>query len=98
MRLREELLSHAVHFFFRARVSAAFLAEADLADADREAEALLPIFPPFLAGAVFILFPRPDPPGFFPPPVILFTVAHARRSASFSDMPLSLYPSSIFSA
>jgi hypothetical protein len=30
---------------------------------------------------------RPDPPGFFPPPSCLFTVAHARRSASRDEIP-----------
>ncbi len=47
----------------------------------------------FLSGDIFFLFsPRPDPPGFFPPPSCLFTVAHARRAASFSESPRSKYP------
>jgi hypothetical protein len=34
-------------------------------------------------------FPRPDPPGLFPPPVWAFTVAHARRSASSLPTPFA---------
>src|SRR5687767_6095763 len=30
-----------------------------------------PFLPPLLAGAVFAFFPRPEPPGSWPPPVIL---------------------------
>src|SRR5207237_396306 len=37
-------------------------------------------------GALFVLRPRPDPL-FLPPPEVLFTVAHARRSASSSGTP-----------
>jgi hypothetical protein len=69
-----------------ARVLAAFFADADLAAADREAEAFPPFFPPFFAGALLVFLPRPDPL-FFPPPLILFTVAQARRSASPSETP-----------
>jgi hypothetical protein len=68
------------------RVSAAFLADALLAAAGRAAEAAPPFRPPFLAGALLTGFPRPEP-DFFPPPVILLTVAHARFSASGSDTP-----------
>src|SRR5687767_14719281 len=68
----------------RARVLAAFFAEADLSAAGRAAEAAPPFFPPFFAGALLTDLPRPEPPGFFPPPVILLTVAHARASASSS--------------
>src|SRR5688572_21383949 len=59
--------------FFR-RVAAPFLA-ARL----RSARVMLPRL---VSG-----FPRPEPPGLFPPPVCLLTVAHARRSASFSLTP-----------
>ena len=41
-----------------------------------------------------VFLPRPDPL-FLPPPVSLFTVAHARRAASFRDSPRSSYPSSM---
>src|SRR5215468_2331240 len=81
----------------RARVLAAFLAEADLAAAERLAEAALPLRPPFFAGALLTGLPFPDPL-FLPPPVILLTVAHARRSASSSPTPRSLYPFSLCSA
>ena len=64
----------------------------------REAAAARPPFrPPFRAGALFVRRPRPEPL-FFPPPLILLTVAHARRSASSSDRPRSSYPSSMCSA
>ncbi|HEY3897444.1 MAG TPA: hypothetical protein VGM54_02465 [Chthoniobacter sp.] len=45
-----------------------------------------PFRPPFFAEALLLFFPRPDPL-FFPPPLDLFTVAHARFSASFFDVP-----------
>jgi hypothetical protein len=83
--------------FRRVRVAAAFRAEADLAALLRAAAARPPFFPPFLDGARFTFFPRPDPL-FFPPPVSLLTVAHARRAASFRDTPRLSYPSSMCSA
>src|SRR5689334_1328950 len=43
-------------------------------------------------------FPRPDPPDLLPPPVCLFTVAHARRSASPRPTPRFSYPSSMCSS
>jgi hypothetical protein len=79
---REELFLPAL----RLRVAAAFRAEAERADFGREAEAFPPFRPPLRAGAVEVRFPRPDPL-FFPPPDILFSVAQARRSASFRDTP-----------
>lgn len=42
-----------------------------------------PLRPPFLAGS---LFPRPEPER-LPPPSLALTVAHARRSDSFSLRP-----------
>jgi hypothetical protein len=42
--------------------------------------------PPFRAGALFTFLPRPEPLC-FPPPVIAFTVAHARFFAVFFDVP-----------
>ena len=72
----------------RARVLADFFAETDFAAAGRAAAALPPRSPPFFAGALFSALPRPDPL-FLPPPEILLTVAHARRSASSSDAPRS---------
>src|SRR5262245_44336205 len=81
----------------RARVGAAFRADADRADFGRAADAAPPIRPPFFAGARFGRLPTPDPP-FLPPPVVAFTVAQARRSASSSGTPRSSYPSSMCSA
>src|SRR6478609_8442796 len=71
---------------FRLRVAAAFLADAERSAAERDAEARAPSLPPFLDGPVSTALPRPEPL-FFPPPVSLLTVAHARRSASFSATP-----------
>ncbi|HZQ61843.1 MAG TPA: hypothetical protein VFC24_10865 [Casimicrobiaceae bacterium] len=45
-----------------------------------------PLRPPLRAGALFVFLPRPEPL-FLPPPDILFTVAHARCSASFLPTP-----------
>jgi hypothetical protein len=70
----------------RFRVAAAFLADAERADFGRRAEARPPARPPFLAGPLFVLRPRPDP-DFLPPPDIAFSVAHARRAASFRETP-----------
>src|SRR5947209_5017476 len=70
----------------RLRVAAAFFADSDHAAAGREAAALPPSFPPLRDGAVFSGLPRPLPL-FLPPPVSLFTVAQARRSASSSGTP-----------
>jgi hypothetical protein len=70
----------------RFRVAAAFRAEADLAALGRFAAACPPFLPPFRDGARFTFFPRPEPL-FFPPPVSSFTVAQARRAASFRDTP-----------
>jgi hypothetical protein len=81
----------------RARVLAAFLAEADRAEAERPVDAAPPLRPPFVAGAFLVGLPLPDPL-FLPPPDILLTVAQARRSASFSPTPRSLYPFSMRSA
>jgi hypothetical protein len=81
----------------RRRVEAALRAEAEREDLEREAEARPPFFPPFREELRLVFFPRPDPL-FFPPPVSLFTVAQARRSASFRDAPRFSYPSSICSA
>jgi hypothetical protein len=81
----------------RARVLAAFLAEADRAAAERPADAAPPLRPPFVAGAFLVGLPLPDPL-FLPPPDILLTVAQARRSASLSPTPRSLYPFSMCSA
>src|SRR5690349_3768611 len=65
---------------------------------DRDAAARRPPFlPPLRDELRFDFFPRPDPL-FLPPPVSLFTVAHARRSASPRETPRFSYPSSICSA
>ena len=81
----------------RLRVAAALRADADRADFERDAEARPPIRPPFRDELVLVFFPRPEPL-FFPPPVSLFTVAQARRSASSRPTPRSSYPSSMCSA
>jgi chromosome partitioning protein len=47
---------------------------------------LPPFLPPLRLDSLLSFFPRPLP-DFFPPPDSLFTVAHARLSASFSDTP-----------
>jgi hypothetical protein len=72
----------------RRRVAAAFRAAAERADFGRDAEALPPFRPPFRAGAFEVRFPRPEPL-FFPPPDVLFSVAQARRAASFRGTPCS---------
>ncbi|HUR93318.1 MAG TPA: hypothetical protein VMY76_01960 [Gemmatimonadales bacterium] len=70
----------------RFRVAAAFRADADFADFGRDAEARPPVRPPLRTGAVLVFLPRPEP-RFRPPPDTLFSVAQARRSASFFDTP-----------
>lgn len=70
----------------RLRVAAAFLAEAERAAAGRLADAWPPSRPPFCDEAWDSGWPRPEPL-FFPPPLSLFTVAQALRSASFSGTP-----------
>jgi len=45
-----------------------------------------PFRPPFRADAVLVFLPRPEPAS-LPPPVSLFTVAQARRAASFPPTP-----------
>ena len=61
------LLSHQAAR--RARVRAAFRAEADRSAAGRAADALPPFLPPFFAAALFPCLPRPEPL-FFPPPLM----------------------------
>ena len=85
-------------FLLRARVRAAFFADADFSAKGRRADALPPIFPPFLYGAELTRLPYPEPPGFSPPPCALFTVDQARRAAVLALMPRRSYPSSICSA
>jgi hypothetical protein len=77
---------YSAHGARRARVLAAFLADADRSEAERAAEAAPPFLPPFRAAALLVGLPRPDPL-FLPPPLISLTVAQARFSASFSDTP-----------
>jgi HAMP domain-containing protein len=64
-----------------------FIADADRAAFGRDAAALPPSLPPLWAGDGFLGLPYPEPPGFSPPRSILFTVAHARRSASSFGTP-----------
>jgi len=70
----------------RLRLEADFLAEEERDDFEREAEARPPFLPPFRDELRLVFFPRPEPL-FLPPPVSLFTVAQARRPASFRDTP-----------
>ncbi|HET6837781.1 MAG TPA: hypothetical protein VFH24_07030 [Gemmatimonadales bacterium] len=70
----------------RRLVAAAFRAALDRDDLDRDAAARPPFLPPFLDELRLVFLPRPEPL-FFPPPVSLFTVAHARRSASRRETP-----------
>jgi hypothetical protein len=70
----------------RFRVAAAFFAEAERALAGRFAAAAPPSLPPLRDETWLVFLPRPLPL-FFPPPVSLLTVAHARRSASASGTP-----------
>jgi hypothetical protein len=78
-------LEAEVVFRAEALFEAAFFVEDFLAD-DLAAVAAPPFLPPFLAEALLVFLPRPDPL-FLPPPVLLLTVAQARRSASFSLTP-----------
>jgi hypothetical protein len=73
---------------FRARVRAAFRAARERAHFGRAAAVAPPRRPPLRAGARFLGLPRPAP-DFRPPPVILLTVAQARRSASGDATPRS---------
>jgi len=66
----------------------------DREEVEEEPLALPPFRPPLREDDVLVAFPRPLP-DFFPPPVSLFTVAHARRSASFVPTPRFSYPSSM---
>src|SRR4030095_4733096 len=56
-----------------------------------------PFRPPFLLGLWSSFFPRPEPL-FFPPPLDLLTVAHARAFAVFFETPFFSYPFSMCSA
>jgi hypothetical protein len=82
---------------FRRRVEAALRADAEREDFEREAAARPPFLPPLRDELLLVFFPRPEPL-FLPPPVSLFTVAQARRSASPRETPRFSYPSSICSA
>jgi hypothetical protein len=70
------------------RVADVFLAAVERPDDFRVVEdlALPPFAPPLRADAVDVFLPRPAPL-FLPSPVSLFTVAQARRSASFLETP-----------
>lgn len=73
----------------RLRVAAAFLADALRSAAERLAEAWPPFSPPLWAAGCPVCLPRPEPPGFLPPPSSLLTVAQALLLASLSETPLS---------
>src|ERR1051325_302621 len=66
----------------RLRVAAAFLADRERASAGRRAAARPPSRPPLRDDTCVSGTPRPEPL-LLPPPSSLFTVAQARRSASF---------------
>ncbi len=74
--------------WFRLRVAAAFLADAERSSAVREADAAPPFVPPTLLDTLVSAFPRPLP-DLLPPPDSLFTVAQARLSATSFDTPRS---------
>jgi hypothetical protein len=94
-RLRPVLLRLPLEL--RRRLEVDFRELLDRDDLEREAAARPPFLPPFREELRLVFLPRPDPL-FFPPPVSLFTVAQARRSASPRDTPRFSYPSSICSA
>jgi hypothetical protein len=94
-RLRPVLLRLLLEL--RRRLEVDFRELLDRDDLEREAAARPPFLPPFREELRLVFLPRPDPL-FFPPPVSLFTVAQARRSASPRDTPRFSYPSSICSA
>jgi hypothetical protein len=81
----------------RRLVAAPLRAAAERDAFEREREAAPPFRPPLREELLVLFFPRPDPL-FLPPPSSLFTVAHARRAASFRETPRFSYPSSIRSA
>src|SRR2546423_1748726 len=81
----------------RARAARRHLAAARSV-ARRPQRFLWEFLPPLRIGSWFSALPYPLPPGFSPPPCTLFTVAHARRSASRDGTPWSSYPSSMCSA
>ena len=70
----------------RLRVDTALRAALEREDFDRVAEARPPFLPPLRDELRLVFLPRPEPL-FFPPPVSLFTVAQARRSASRRETP-----------
>jgi hypothetical protein len=72
----------------RRRVAAARRAAADRLDFERDTVARPPRRPPLRDELLLRRLPRPEPL-FFPPPVSLFTVAHARRAASPRETPRS---------
>jgi hypothetical protein len=61
----------------RLQVRPAFFAEADRAAAERAARACPPRLPRFCAWPLSIFWPRREPRGWLPPPVMLLTVAQA---------------------
>ncbi len=83
-RLAAELRRLPPDFFLR--VDAALRAELEREDFERVAAARPPFLPPLREELRFVFLPRPEPL-FFPPPVSLFTVAQARRSASRRETP-----------
>ena len=70
------------------RVAAAFLADAERSAAGRWADASPLFLPPASDDSCVSGLPRPEP-DLLPPPLSLFTVAQARRSASFFGVPRS---------
>lgn len=79
--------SASLHPFAFFLVAAALSADAERSQTGREADASPPRTPPRCAAEFPVVFPRPEPPGFLPPPSSLLTVAQARRAASSAGTP-----------
>src|SRR5262249_36884875 len=92
--LVERFAARARLVVLRLRVAAAFFAASERFSGVRR---VVLVLPPFDEADRFCGRPRP-PPDFSPPPLSLFTVAEARRFASFAGVPRSSYPSSMCSA
>jgi hypothetical protein len=71
----------------RARVLAAFFAEAERAPFGRAAAAAPPRRPPFRAGSLLTAWPRPEP-DFLPPPVTLLTAPRPPLGFALPDATL----------
>src|SRR5262245_33425092 len=91
-RLLRARLFHLLRLWLRAvpvRLDELRLREEVLRERDEvvRLRAAAPLRPPFRIGEWFSARPYPPPPLRSPPPCTLFTVAHARRLASFMEVP-----------